>query len=163
MKKGLYLMLLIVLIVSVVLNIGMYRRLRSFEIKRDTTEVVRFDTIRDTMPVVRTEKITRYITLTDSMLIHDTVTNDIILPIAQKVYSDDSTYTAYVSGAKIDSFPRLDSIMVRQKTIEKTITITITEKEKPRRLRFGIYAGYGYGFLYKGFEPQIGGGITYTW
>ena len=161
MKKGLYLMLLIVLIVSMVLNIGMYRHIKNTKVsKSDTVEVVRFDTIRDTLPLVRTEKITRYITLTDSMLIHDTVTNDIILPIAQKVYSDDSTYTAYVSGAKVDSFPRLDSIMVRQKTIERTITNTIIKKQ---HWQFGIGATGGISVTTRKPDVVIGvfGGYTF--
>lgn len=171
--KKLFWILVLLLVVSVAVNVIILTRQPQVEVKTDTTEGVRFDTITDALPVEKSEKIVQYIripcsnfqpdSLTSDSLIQDSMPNSLItLPVVQKVYSDDSTYTAYVSGAKIDSFPRLDSINVRQKTTERTVTITITEKEKPRRLRFGFYAGYGYGFLYKGFEPQIGGGITYT-
>lgn len=37
-----------------------------------------------------------------------------------------------------------------------------TISAKPKRLAVGIYAGYGYGFLSKKFEPQVGVGITYN-
>lgn len=158
--KKLLLIIGLLLIASVAVNIFLMTRKPQVDIKRDTTEVVRFDTITDTMPVVQTEKVTKYIILKDS--VRDTITNEIVLQVVQRTYTDDSTYTAYVSGAKIDSFPRLDSISVRQKTIERTITVTITEKEKARRLRFGFYAGYGYGFKSRYFEPQVGCGITYT-
>ena len=161
--KTLFWILGILLVASIAVNVFILIHKPQVEIKRDTTEVVRFDTIKDTLPIVQKEKVTKYITVPDSQFIHDTVTNEIVLPITQKMYSDDSTYTAYVSGAKIDSFPRLDSISVLQKIIERTVTVTITEKERKRHWRFGLYAGYGYGFNYKGFEPQIGGGVTYTW
>lgn len=161
MKKSLYLMVLIVLCVSVVLNIGMYRHIRNTQVnKSDTVEVVRFDTIRGTLPEVRYEKVTRYITLHDSMLIIDTITNEITLPIVQRQYSDDSTYTAYVSGAKVDSFPRLDSILVRQKTIERVITNTIFKKQ---HWRFGIGATGGISVTTRKPDVVIGvfGGYTF--
>ena len=131
------------------------------DVKHDTIEVVKWDTLHDSVPDIRYEKVTKYVPVPDSILITDTITKEKVLPIVQRTYSDDSTYTAYVSGAKIDSFPRLDSISVLQKIIERTVTVT--EKERKRHWRFGLYAGYGYGFNYKGFEPQIGGGVTYTW
>ena len=103
----------------------------------DTIEVVRTDTIRDTIPQYHYEKITKYISVPDSILIRDTITNELVLPIVQRTYTDDSTYTAYISGAKVDSFPRLDSIDVYQKTIERTITNTIY---KTKHWRFGVGA-----------------------
>lgn len=170
--KTLLWILAILLLASIAVNVFMLTRQPQVEIKRDTAEVVRWDTIHDSLPPEKGEKVISYVTIPCH---HDTTDagngntqgdslcdGSVTLPVVQKVYSDDSTYTAYVSGAKIDSFPRLDSINVRQKIIERNITVTVTEKEKFRRLRFGVYAGYGYGFLYKGFEPQIGVGITYS-
>jgi hypothetical protein len=82
-------------------------------------------------------------------------------PVVQRQYSDDSTYTAYVSGLRYNQGPKLDSIIVRQREITNTITKTITIQKKPSRLSVGLQAGYGYGFLHKGFEPYIG--IGFTW
>lgn len=171
--KKLLVIIGLLLIASIAVNIFLMTQQPQVDVKRDTTEVVRFDTITDTLPVVQKEKVTKYIRIPcsnsqqDSLIaggvIKDSASDSsITLPIVQRTYTDDSTYTAFVSGAKIDSFPRLDSISVRQKTIERTITVTITEKEKSRRLRFGFYAGYGYGFKSRYFEPQVGCGITYT-
>lgn len=170
--KTLFWILAILLIASIAVNVFILTRQPEVKEKRDTDYVVRWDTIHDSLPPEKGEKIVKYIripcskspqdSLIGDSLIQDSASNTLItLPIVQKKYSDDSTYTAYVSGAKIDSFPRLDSISVLQKIIERTVTIT--EKERKRHWRFGLYAGYGYGFNYKGFEPQIGGGITYTW
>ena len=82
---------------SIAVNVFILTHKPQEVIKRDTTEVVRFDTITDTLPIVQKEKVTKYITVPDSQFIHDTVTNEIVMPITQKMYSDDSTYTAYVS------------------------------------------------------------------
>lgn len=161
--KTLFWILAILLIASIAVNVFILTRKPKVDIKRDTIEVVKWDTLHDSVPDIKYEKVTKYVPVPDSILITDTITKEKVLPIVQRTYSDDSTYTAYVSGAKIDSFPRLDSINVMQKIIERTVTVTITEKERKRHWRFGLYAGYGYGFNYKGFEPQIGGGVTYTW
>ena len=169
MKKLLWI-LLALLLASVVVNLFLMTRQPEVTEHRDTDFVERWDTIRDTLPAEKGKKIVKYIripcpqqdTAGGAWQQPDTMPA-VALPVIQKTYSDDSTYTAYVSGLQIDSFPRLDSIRVRQKTIERTITVTQTEKKKARRLRFGVYAGYGYGFRYKGFEPQVGVGISYTW
>ena len=131
------------------------------ESKSDTTEVVRYDTIRDTLTQehIKYEKITKYIPVPDSVFIRDTITNELVLPVVQKKYSDDSTYTAYVSGAKIDSFPRLDSIDVYQKTIERTITNTIY---KTKHWRYGVGATAGISVTTRKPDIVIGGFIGYT-
>lgn len=110
------------------------------DVIHDTIEVVRWDTLHDSVPDIRYEKVTKYVPVPDSILITDTITNEKVLPIVQRTYTDDSTYTAYVSGAKIDSFPRLDSIDVYRKTIERTITNTIYKK-KHWRLGIGAVGG----------------------
>lgn len=163
MKIRYLLGLILILFVWTLVYDWYHRKFDKKDIKRDTIEVVKWDTLHDSVPDIRYEKVTKYVPIPDSILITDTITNEKVLPIVQRTYSDDSTYTAYVSGAKIDSFPRLDSISVLQKIIERTVTVTITEKERKRHWRFGLYAGYGYGFNYKGFEPQFGGGVIYTW
>ena len=89
-------------------------------------------------------------------------TAQVMLPIVQKEFSDDSTYTAYVSGLKYNEWPKLDSITVRQREVMNTIIKTITIKAKQSPWKIGIQAGYGYGFNYKGLEPYVGVGIGYS-
>ena len=125
----------------------------------DTIEVVRTDTIRDTIPQYHYEKITKYISVPDSILIRDTITNELVLPIVQRTYTDDSTYTAYISGAKVDSFPRLDSIDVYQKTIERTITNTIY---KTKHWRFGVGASAGISVTTHKPDIVVGGFVGFT-
>ena len=100
------------------------------------TVIARHDTLR--LPVIETR--------TDSVLVS--------LPVERKTYSDDSTYTAVVSGIN----PSLDSIGVYRKRVYETRTIT--HYTKPSRLSVGLQGGYGYGR--NGFSPYIGIGISYN-
>ena len=129
------------------------------DIRSDTVEVVVFDTIHDTLPEVRYERITRYVPVPDSVFVRDTVTNEPMLPVVQRKYSDDSTYTAYVSGARIDSFPRLDSIDVYRRTIERTVTNTIY---KQKHWRFGVGATAGVSVTTRKPDIVLGGFVGYT-
>ena len=133
------------------------------EIKSDTTLVVKWDTVHDTLPEIRYEKKIKYIPVPDSIFITDTITNEKVLPIVQRKYTDDSTYTAYVSGAKIDSFPRLDSIMVRQKTIERTIINTIYKDKHGLRFKIRPAAGGGYDPVRRQWGVYVGGAVVIDW
>ena len=133
------------------------------EIKSDTTLIVKWDTVHDTLPEIRYEKKIKYIPVPDSIFITDTITNEKVLPIVQRKYTDDSTYTAYVSGAKIDSFPRLDSIMVRQKTIERTIINTIYKDKHGLRFKLRPAAGGGYDPIRRQWGVYIGGAVVIDW
>ena len=133
------------------------------EIKTDTTLVVKWDTVHDTLPEIRYEKKIKYIPVPDSIFITDTITNEKVLPIVQRKYTDDSTYTAYVSGAKIDSFPRLDSISVRQKTIERTVTNTIYEEKQGLRLKLRPALTGGYDPIHKQWGFMVGGAVVIDW
>lgn len=133
------------------------------EIKTDTTLVVKWDTVHDTLPEIRYEKKIKYIPVPDSIFITDTITNEKVLPIVQRKYTDDSTYTAYVSGAKIDSFPRLDSISVRQKTIERTVTNTIYEEKHGLRLKLCPALTGGYDPIHKQWGFMVGGAVVIDW
>ena len=119
--------------------------------------------LRDTVPVVRKEKVVCYVPVKDVGI--DTVWKDghDSLAVVQREYSDDSTYTAWVSGVRYDVWPKLDSISVRQREIVKTIheTVTLVERKKASRFSLGLIGGYGYGLGYKGFEPFIGVGVSY--
>lgn len=81
-------------------------------------------------------------------------------PVVQRVFSDDSTYTAYVSGAKVGEVsPKLDSIAIRQRIIERTITVT--KKQPDRRWHVGVTAGYGVCMSDRTLQPFIGVGVQY--
>lgn len=132
------------------------------EVKADTVTIVK----HDTLPIEREKVITKYVKIpvpvTSDSVASDTI--DVTMPVVQKRFSDDSTYTAYVSGVEYQDLPKLDSISIKNRTIYNTIreTYTIQLPQKPmRRWNVGVQAGYGYGFLYKGFEPYIGAGVTY--
>ena len=144
------------------------------EIKSDTTLVVKWDTVHDSLPPAKGERVVKYIkipcsnsqpdSLTSGGGIKDSMPNSLMtLPIVQRTYTDDSTYTAYVSGAKIDSFPRLDSIAVRQKTIERTITNTIYKTKHCLRFKIRPAAGGGYDPLNKQWGVYVGGAVVLDW
>ena len=162
MKKFLFYLFGFIFLASLVLNVVQFQKLRQpIEVKNDTVEVVVIDTIRDSFPVpdIRYEKITKYIPIPDSILVYDTITNEPVLPVIQRRYTDDSTYTAYVSGAKVDSFPRLDSIDVYQKTIGRTITNTIY---KTKHWRFGVGASAGISVTTHKPDIVVGGFVGFT-
>lgn len=113
----------------------------------------KIDTILVSNPIPYKVKVVDTLSLVDSLVVRDTITNTIILPIEQKTYKD-SNYVAYVSGYT----PKLDSINVYNRT--ETKYITIENKYKAKRWGLGIQAGYG---LYKdGFTPYVGIGISYN-
>lgn len=142
--------------------------------ERDTLSV-RVDSFRDTMyvevldtvPMIKQEKVVCYVKIPTKSE-HDgsdTLKNcdSLNMAVVQREYSDDSTYTAWVSGVRYAEWPKLDSISVRQREIVKTIheTVTLVERKKASRFSVGLIGGYGYGFAYKGFEPFVGLGVSY--
>lgn len=131
--------------------------------KDDVTIVERWDTMyivkHDTMPVVKEKNVIKYVTIeapaaSDSVAQSDSV-GSITLPVVQKRYSDDSTYTAYVSGLEYQGYPMLDSITCRQQVVTHTIHET-TMKRKP--FTFGLQVGAGYGICNKKPDIYIGVG-----
>ena len=71
----------------------------------------------------------------------------------QKVYTDDSTYTAWVSGVR----PQLDSIQTYSSTryVDRYIYRDVVRKEKQKRWGVGLGAGYGVGK--HGLSPVVAG------
>ena len=134
-------------------------------VRDDFKEKLLIDTLyitkTDTMPVPKKEYVVKYIkvpvpkdsTITGSV-------DSVQLKVVQRTYSDDSTYTAYISGVAVDSFPRLDSISVTQRTIliDHEVERTIT---KTRPLTFGLQTGGGIGITTK--KPDIYIGIGLQW
>lgn len=130
-----------------------------------------FVEVHDTLPQAKGETIIKYITIqapkpetgTSDVAIQDSLPEvGITLPVVQKVYSDDSTYTAYVSGLKHDDLPKLDSIITRQRIITNTIEKVITIQKKRSRWSVGLQGGYGFGMKSRQFEPYVGIGVSYA-
>ena len=136
------------------------------QVRIDTVEQVAFVEVHDTVPAQTDEKVIKYITIScsnskqDTLIsggdIKDSIPNSLTaLPVVQKTYSDDSTYTAYVSGIKYGKYPSLDSIAVRQKIIERNIIQTVHERH---RLSFKIRpaVGVGYGLFGQRIDVYVG-------
>lgn len=146
----------------------------SAEWERDTLSV-RVDSFMDTMyvevhdtvPTIKQEKVVCYVKIPTKSE-HDgsdTLKNcdSLNMAVVQREYSDDSTYTAWVSGVRYAEWPKLDSVTVRQREVTNTIheTVTLVERKKASRFSVGLIGGYGYGLGYKGFEPFVGVGVSY--
>ena len=153
----------------------------TLSVRKDSIRDTIYVYVHDTLPVVKNERVVEYIKVPVSDLSacldgnvdnkHDStclnghwsmVNDSINIQIVQRQYSDDSTYTAYVSGLRYNQWPKLDSIIVRQREITNTITKTVTLQKRRSRFSVGIQAGYGYGFQYRGFEPYVGVGVNYA-
>lgn len=122
----------------------------------DTITVIRHDTIKidSPVPVVKYIKEKEYVKITDSLLVHDTVTHIVELPREYLVYKDTS-YRAVVSGVQ----PRLDSIEIYRPTITNTITKYVEVKKKTR---WGIGVQAGYGWNGNKCAPYLGAGVQYN-
>ena len=144
----------ILFIASVGLNVYLLTKENQYSVvEKVVTREVR-DTIHDTIPEVRYEKLVavRHDTLKVVELIPgDTTSTAVVaeIPVTQKEYSDDSSYTAWVSGYK----PNLDSINIYKKTIYIDRTVTKTKKQN---FFVGPYVGYGYDFSSGKPGPTVG-------
>lgn len=143
-------------------------------VRSDTVTVTRVDTFwrHDTLPKIVKEKIVSYVTIPVSSNSSNTGKTDagddsvcngnVTLPIVQREYSDDSIYTAWVSGVLVDTIgPKLDSISVRERVVTNKITVTNTMVKKQSRWSVGFVSGYGYGIQAKQFDFFLGAGLTY--
>lgn len=125
--------------------------------------ITRTDTIIARSPAARDCALVRYVTARVPVARADTATGgqagtredtaEAALPITQARYTDDSTYTAWVSGYQ----PRLDSIRTYRRTA--TITREIVRHEPRSRWSFGAQAGYG--ITPRGLQPYIGLGVNF--
>ena len=158
---------------------GTVRLLREKLNKRDTTTIVTVahDTITDTLPKIVTEKVLgvirvpvhhqptgnqyeAYLSPSDST--QGDTTTEVVLPLTQKEYSDDSTYRAWVSGYE----PQLDSIKIFRKTVYEKQVITLPAEKKKRtfwqRFGAGVQGGYGYGLDDHKWHPYVGLGASFN-
>jgi hypothetical protein len=165
---GLYLMAVIALIIWASLNV--YTCVSGGGATPPDTISVRVDSVidtlivevHDTLPVWKRERVTAHVPPVPTS--PDTLPFDRqdSLAVVQREYTDDSTYIAYVSGIKYEDWPKLDSIIVQQREVTRRIKETVTVQPRKNRWKVGFQAGYGYGVKYKGFEPYIGFGVTYS-
>ena len=116
-------------------------------IKKDT--VILHDTIYYNNPVPT------YITKlkTDTIFISDTVYT--VLPIEQKTYSDDSTYTLQISGFKAN----LDYIEVYPRTTYITQEKVSYIKRKQPFFEFKPSIGMGYGIFNRNVDLFVGASL----
>jgi hypothetical protein len=155
--------IIVALLVSLVFN---YMQCSGNDVTTDTVTVERTDTLyvtkKDTVPVVSKEMVVNYVKVPVPA---DSAEKDSIpMEVVQRSYTDDSTYTAYVSGIKYQQWPKLDSILVRQREITNTIRETVTIREtRKAHWNFGVQAGLGVGLLSGRVEPYIGAGVGYSW
>ena len=159
--KTLFIVLFTLLFISFGFNVYYAVKDKDVEIKEKITTVTKIDTIMDTVLVVKKEKAIKVIrdTLVNVEFIRDTVdTAKVVadIPIVQKEYSDDSTYTAWVSGYR----PSLDSINIYRKNIS-TNKETVIKKKDIHRFGIGpvVYGGYNFGT--KKLDYGVGIGVSY--
>lgn len=153
-----------VLLLFLVILLAAFGRIRKLEKEldayrnapADTITVIRHDTIKidSPVPVYKYIKEKEYVKITDSLLVHDTVTHIVELPREYLVYKDTS-YRAVVSGVQ----PRLDSIEIYRPTITNTITKYVEVKKKTR---WGIGVQAGYGWNGNKCAPYLGAGVQYN-
>ena len=161
MRKFTIIFILILLLISIILNLYLNNKIYNINNNRDTTFIEKIDTVRDTIPILKTEKQIKVIydklnhidtIFQDGDTIFDTIQTVVEIPISQKEYSDDSTYTAWVSGYKAN----LDSINVYNRTITKIV------KEKNKKWGVGPMIFGGYNVSSKQLDYGIGIGVTYN-
>lgn len=167
MKKFLLFLFCCAFIASLAYNYYQWSMMKNQPVKTERKTEIKYIEKKDSMPEAKSSRVVgrRKIPLLvstpsgnenpDSM--RAAVQDSTEVEITQKVYSDDSTYTAYVSGVN----PNLDSIFVKQKEVTNSILETRTlQVKKFRRWNVGLIGGYGYGLKSKNLEPFIGVGIT---
>lgn len=125
-------------------------------------------THHDTINIVKTDSfpLVHKVVITDTLFLDpieelEKDTPMVALQVVQKTFSDDSTYTAYISGVNIGNLPSLDSIRVYSSVVHTMVQSTIAPTARPSRLRFGVGGGYGYGLRSGTFQPFIGFGLYY--
>lgn len=153
MKNLLKVIYIILLVAMVFVGYHLPRKDTARNINHTVTVI---DTVRDTITIVKPKAVYSQVFRIDTVRLAtvDTITKAdsifVVVPIDRKVYSDDSTYTAVVSGYRAS----LDSISVYRRTVTKEIVT------KPKRISISLQAGYG--FTSKTPSPYIGLGVSYN-
>lgn len=102
----------------------------------DITERTDTITVRDSLPyyypVPRDSAVIRYVDVPVTVTVNDTnvitLTTNVNVPIERKVYEEDSTYYAVVTGPAVgDLHPSLDTLKVYRETVTIETTKKVTE------------------------------------
>ncbi len=167
--------------IMAIVSLWCYQKCDGNDVVPTDTLSVRVDSVRDTVyvevhdtvPVVKRERVLCYVKVPvrDSTFNVQCSARPLVackartfndsMAVVQREYSDDSTYTAYVSGLLYQDWPRLDSIAILQRTVHERIRETVTLRQRASRWNITAGFGYGYGFSYRGFEPFIGVTLGY--
>ena len=158
----LILVLLALLLLSFGFNMWYVFKPKDVVVREKTTVVEKCDTVRDTVPLIKKEKVVSLVTDTFFCVkhIHDGVDSSKVIAsisITQKEFSDDSTYTAWVSGYR----PNLDSINVYRKNTYVTKEV-FTDVNSRKRFGVGPVLYGGYNVSGRRFDYGIGIGLTYS-
>lgn len=163
MKKYLYIISVIALLLIAFYFFVLLKNDNSEEVKTKVVERVKIDTLK----IFDTIRINKPVLVRVTTLRKDTIyltkdvyidSSKVVIPIEQKIYND-SSYTAFVSGYSAN----LDSIHIRSPTtiINREIERIITQT-KIKRFNIGVIGGLGYGFTSKKIEPFVGFGLSYN-
>lgn len=127
--------------------------------KHDSFPVEKIVTVvgKAKIPAVKSEN------LKDSYKNESEKADSVELELVQKEYSDDSTYIAYVSGLKYEDYPKLDSVIVKQKMMERTITNTIYKEKKGLKVKLRPAVGGGYDPQNRQWGVYVGWAIVLDW
>lgn len=186
--EKLYLLSVIVGVALFMLVVGVNRcshEKQPFVAKSDTVYVERIVKVKDSVPNTKSEKVIGHTSIPihskplsngkkpvkeTGFSLHDTVDVErkgenlnMTLDLVQKEYSDDSTYVAYVSGLRYGAYPKLDSVIVSQKMMERTITNTIYREKKGLKVKLRPAVGGGYDPFNKGWGVYVGGAVILDW
>ena len=158
MKKAFNVVIIMLLIVSILENVWLVKRLHNVETKIEHDTVWKDTAFHDPVSVDshKTERVVYirvpYPEYLPGDTVHDSI--EVPVPIWQKRY-EDSLYTAWVSGYR----PALDSIRLHLPEVQTTITKYVQTPAK--RLAIGPSIGLGYGIVTQ--KPDIWVGVTATW
>ena len=143
MKKYIPYIVIAVLLVSLIFSLTNRKEVIIEKITSDTVTIVKFDTVKEKIPIFIKEVIV------DTFLIKDSLNNAYIIPKTQRYYKD-SIYEAWVSGYR----PNLDSLNIFRKTITNTITNTLTKEVYPKTTDW--YLNVGSDYIKGQFAPNVG-------
>lgn len=143
MKQWVSYIVIAALVICLILSLTNRREVLIETHTTDTINIVRIDTVRDTIPHFISEKVL------DTIFIEKVPENGLKLPITQRYYNTDS-YQAWVSGYR----PNLDSINVFNKVVTHTVNHTITKEIYPKTVDW--YLNIGSMFIDKNVAPYLG-------
>lgn len=147
----------------------------------DITERTDTITVRDSLPyyypVPRDSAVIRYVDVPVTVTVNDTnvitITANVNVPVERKVYEEDSTYYAVVTGPAVgDLHPSLDTLKVYRETVTIETTKKVTEY-KPYKwsvspfvsqevglghysAKVGIQGDFGFKHDRWRFQPEVG-------